>query len=447
VATQKGQLSLEEVPMPVRALALPLLLALLACERYYPLGTANDASVPPSNAPGTGGSTTSTGGSMGAGSSGDPGGKGGQAGSDLVGSGGSGGSVGSGGSPAIAACSPATSMPERPLAISPEQVAQRLARYLWNGPADPQLVSQAASLKTNLEVRRLAQAMFSDPRFAVGVDEIVRGWLGLQDATLFEGAEEIRGEISDGLRPMMVIETGTFMRDLFVAGDGRLATVLLAPYSFINDRLAALYGVPGAGPGFQRVELPKEQRSGILTHASFLFMKPHASQRGSWLINKLLCSAVPPPPADFPSDPAESRPGETARQALERSTAQPACAACHRLVDPPGFAFEHYDALGRWRGQDNGQPVNATGIVENTMPAPLKFDGARQLGEQLLNSCDVQRCVSLGILARALLTLKPLEPILDTATEDEVLGAFVASGLNLRELLAAIVSSRPFLAP
>jgi hypothetical protein len=251
----------------------------------------------------------------------------------------------------------------------------------------------------------------------------------------------VRDQLDDTLRFSMVLETETFFKHLF-GGEGRLETLLLASYSFVDEPLAKLYGVAPTGP-FTRVNLIKEQRSGILTQASFLFLKPGPSARGTWLINKLLCTAVPEPPNGAVNPVVDPFPGETTRQTLERSVSGPSCAACHQLIDPPGFAFGHYDALGRWRDQEAGQPIDATGMFRQTRPAPLKFDGARQLGEQLLGSCEVRRCVAQMFLQRALGGPKPI----DEASVAEVAAAFEASDLNLRVLFEDVAASRPFLAP
>ena len=427
------------MPIRPRLAWLPALLLLGACDRSYPLGTAVDAGAPPSSSTGgaAGGSDPGglvTGGAGGKG--GESGGKGGEPG-DPAG--------GSGGAPGPAACpGPGAPTPERPLAIPPELLARRLAAFIWGTTSAQDLVARAAGVKTNLEVKRLAQSMFADPRFVSGVTALGDSWLGLNAAADYPGVDDVQGQVDNSLRKSMVWESTTFLRELFTTGDGSLSTLLLAPYGFVDQGLAKIYGVTPPGPGFSRVELPKEQRAGILTQASFLFLKPRAAARGHWLVDKMLCSGVPTHPNDpVPVPTIKPNPGETARQVEEREAGSPVCAPCHQLIDPAGFAFEHYDGLGRWRELDAGKPVDASGFLADTHPAPLKFDGARQLGEQLLGTCEVQRCLARVFLEHAL----EGPAAFDEATLDEVTAAFVASGLNLRELFAVVAASRPFLAP
>jgi hypothetical protein len=136
-------------------------------------------------------------------------------------------------------------------------------------------------------------------------------------------------------------------------------------------------------------------------------------------------------------------PGTTYRQRLERATADPACLACHRLVDPPGFSLESLDALGRFRTVDNGQPVDASGTIMLD-GRTVRFTGAVELGRALATSCDVRLCTARRWLEHAL--GRSLGDT-DEASVREVAAAFAASGFDLRELLVAIVQTQAFLAP
>jgi hypothetical protein len=404
----------------MRCLTLALFLLAACDDRSYPVGTVPtpDGAV---GLPGTGGDQSKTPSDVGSG--------------ELVGS----------GMPGASACANLQSglPPDRPVTLPPDVLAERLARFIWAGPPNTWLMDRVRAVaRSSTAIEVLAQGMTAEPQFVDGVDALAREWLELDTAVAgFGGAEEVRAMADAGLRASMILETSTFVRDLFTAGDARLSTLLMASHSFVNERLAPLYDLPAVtGSGFSRVELDKDRRSGILTQASLLFSKPRISGRGTWVQNKLLCMGVPLPPSSN-LEPALSRqPGETDRQHLERSTASPSCRPCHQLIDPPGYALEHYDALGRWRDQDSGQPVDATGTL---VDPPLKFDGARQLAQQLVGSCQVQRCLVQVFLQRALGS-----PDAGTAADrEEILRAFVSSGLNLRVLFSHVAASPPFLAP
>jgi hypothetical protein len=339
---------------------------------------------------------------------------------------------------------PACSIPEgvnvdRPVTLSPRVLAERLARFLWAAAPGEDLVLLAAAAQTSDQVRSLAALMTRDARFEAGVDALARDWLGFEVASSAVPAEEVRAQVDPELRASMVAETRAFVRDLFVSGDARLSTLLTASYSFVDGRLARLYDLPAVmGPDSARVELGMN-RAGILTQASMLFSNPWSAARGNWVTSKLLCMGVPPPPVSH-RDPAPGLPGDTGRQAQEHETTNPGCGTCHKLIDPVGFAFEHYDALGRWRDQDNGKPIDATGSLGDP---PLKFDGARQLAQALVDSCAVQRCAVQTFLNWA--TGIPQSGW--AADRDALMRAFVASGLDLRALFTHVAASSAFLAP
>jgi len=394
--------------------ALCLLLLLAACDdRHYALGTlpptggGSGQGQPPPPIDGTGGTTTVS-------------------------------------EPMIPGCAvPNVPTPDRQVNLPAQVLAERLARFLWSNDPDADLVARAAAAGTTLRVQLLASAMTTDPRFAGGVDALAREWLGTEAAISAPGGEEVKGEVDAYLRKSMTTETFTFVRDLFAAGDGRLSTLLLSPQAFIDDRLAQVYGVPAPATSFGRVTLDQAQRSGILTQASFLFSKPRISGRGNWVRTRLLCQEIPPPPPPQDTVPIVHGPGQTERQALEGSiTTNPGCQACHTLIDPIGFAFDHYDALGRWHEADNGKPIDATGSI-TLESGPIHYDGARQLGERLLGSCELYRCVVQAYLQRALGS-----PGAGSASDRaELLWAFVDSGLDLRALFTRVAASPSFLAP
>jgi hypothetical protein len=441
-----------------------LLIAAGCDSRYYPLGSVPDGSAGSMNQQGgaggsamggkgseatggAGGSTVGAGGGPTMGEGGSYGGVGGPpiGGQGGYGMGGSAGpSVGGAGGSTAACGNLPSSIPIRGIKLTPKDLAFRLSTFIWGSQPDEILVSAVASATTTEDVQRLARAMFNDKRFYDGVQFVTRNWLGYQAAMNYAGAPEVMMPASvPGLRASMVTETDTFLQDLLVKGDGTLGTMLLASYSFIDAQMAGLYGVGTPMlPGFTRTSLDKTRRSGILTQPSFLFLNDDISKRGQWVRQRLLCSPLPPPPNFLPVTPM---PGATRRETFESLIKDPTCTACHSLIDPIGFAFENYDALGTWRDFDNGKPIDASGTLSlGAAGTNQYFVGARQLSEELMGSCELYRCVAATFLAQGVgrdLTMA------DQTSVDELTGAFIQSGLSLRELFALTASTLSFLAP
>jgi hypothetical protein len=394
-------------------------------------------------ATGTGGVLATGGTSPGGGAGGKVPGQGGTA-SDTGGSGGQIGSGGGSGGPPPGCTIAAAALPVRPLAISSEQVADRLARFLRGDRADVGLVQQAAAATTSADVVALARKMVERGEAQVGIDALVNRWLELDEVRTATADAEVAVFANTELRTSMRQETVLFMNNL-MATRATLADLFSAPYAFVDARLADLYGLPPGSMGFNQVNTDPAQRFGLLTQASFLFSRPRASARGKWVRSKLLCQEVPPPPelTNFP--PVMPGSGETYRAALQRSLANPACAACHALMDPVGFAFENYDPLGRYRTTDHGAPIDASGtIVSFTGNQEIKFTGALELSRSLASSCDVQSCVAQVFLSQAVGgALRDS----DQSSKAELAAAWAAAGFELRELLVLTTGTRSFLAP
>jgi hypothetical protein len=352
---------------------------------------------------------------------------------------------------------PSIPLQERPIGLADSLLADRLSKFLWTTRADDQLVARVAALQPHSSsgVVALAREMVSDPRITAGIDALGRDWLLFDEAGVSVPAAEVQGEVTDALRASMAYESVRFFESMFQAGGATLSTLLTARYSFVDQNLAAIYGVtPPSQTGFALVTLDPGQRSGILTQPGFLFRKPHISTRGFWLRRVLLCDRRFMPPAGE-SQEISSRPaGWSYRQALATDVSQASCGACHSSIDQAGDAFEHYDPLGRWRETDNGAAVDGRGaIVDLDMPGVVltsdaavnfSFDGAIELGSRLASSCYVHSCVAQRFLERAL--EGPLRSG-ELQSRDELAQAFVASGLNLEDLLVLTTGSGAFLGP
>ncbi|MYD85466.1 MAG: DUF1588 domain-containing protein, partial [Acidobacteria bacterium] len=225
--------------------------------------------------------------------------------------------------------------------------------------------------------------------------------------------------------------------------------LLDADYTFVNERLARHYGIPGIyGSRFRRVALPdREQRGGLLGHGGLLALTSYPTRtspvlRGKWLLDTILAAPPPSPPADVPALPEGGEGGRTTsvRERLERHRQAPACATCHASIDPPGFALEQFDGLGAWRTADEfGNPIDATA----TMPNGRTVAGMAGLRALLLERPEQ----FAGTVAEKLLSYalgRGLEHV-DRPTVRAVVRDAAADDYRWSALIAGIVKSPAFL--
>ncbi|HEY0711706.1 MAG TPA: DUF1588 domain-containing protein, partial [Polyangia bacterium] len=231
-------------------------------------------------------------------------------------------------------------------------------------------------------------------------------------------------------------------------GSGNVAGLLTSSTVFVDKNLASFYGVdPATIPAgtFQKIQRPGFE-AGFLALPAFLATQAKAAEgspiyRGKFIREQLLCQELPPPPPDVPPAP-DIKPGVSTRERLNQHVADPACAACHRLIDPVGLGFEHYDGLGRYRTMDAGKPVNATGEVVGTSDADGPFTGVPQLAAKLAKSADLQACMAKQWFRY---TLGRIERPADGCSIETVTRAFRDGNGDLRVLPTAIVQTDSFL--
>jgi hypothetical protein len=341
-----------------------------------------------------------------------------------------------------------------PLRISARDALTRVARVLWETVPDQALVAIADSgtVVTNEDVRRVALSMLADARARVGVSHFYRWWLYL-DAVVDTLPKDpaLYPEYSTTLAAAMAAETEAFAMDVTFDGDGRFPTLMRGSYSFVNEALAKLYGVPGVtGSDLRKVDLDPTQRAGILTQPSFLTRTSTAgtwtspTHRGYFVSDRILCRTPPPPPPSSITEIVPDPPGpETNRQRLTRVVADPQCGGCHALMDPLGYAFEGFDNIGRVRLTDSGLAIDASGSmgIDN---GEVTWKNAVDLAQILSKSPQAQEC-----LGRQWLTYALGRDLTDanTTSATAIGDFFVASGLDLRAAVAAAVSSDSFLDP
>jgi hypothetical protein len=244
----------------------------------------------------------------------------------------------------------------------------------------------------------------------------------------------------------MAQETRRFVQWVYIEGDHRLDTLLAAPVSFLDASLATLYGVPAPATPWQRVDLPRDQRAGLLTQAGLLSTLAHDNRtsfilRGKMIREAIFCSAPLMVPPDVPAEP-KFDPTLSAKARSEAHRKDPACASCHELFDPLGFAFEIYDPIGKYRTSDGAGPIDSKVQLGHTATLDGKTaSNAVELAQILSSADEVRDCVARQWMRFALGRddSKDDEPSLTTAIK-----AFKGAGAKLPDLLVAIARSDAF---
>ncbi|MCY4030006.1 MAG: DUF1592 domain-containing protein, partial [Acidobacteria bacterium] len=277
--------------------------------------------------------------------------------------------------------------------VSDLDLASRLSFFLWSSIPDEELlaVAERGELGAPDELRRQVRRMLADPRASALVENFAGQWLYLRNLANTHPDPPTFPDFDDNLRRALQRETELFFGSVMTE-DRSILELLTADYTFLNERLARHYGIPGIyGDRFRRVAVTEDARRGILGHGSLLTVTSYATRtspvlRGKWILENLLGSPPPPPPPDVPDlEDAGSAEGLSIRARLEQHRANPACAACHARMDPYGFGLENFDAIGRWRSSGpRGEPIDASDVL----PDGTAFSGPSELREAILRRPD-----------------------------------------------------------
>ena len=291
--------------------------------------------------------------------------------------------------------------------LNDHELASRLSYFLWSSMPDETLFRLAEARKlSGLEtLRAQVRRMILDPKADGLIENFAGQWLELRKLSSVSPDPMAFPDFDTELSQAMGKETTLFFKSV-LHGNGPITDFIDGRYTFVNERLAGHYGLAGVqGPGFRRVELDGTQRSGVLTQASVLAVTSYPNRtspvlRGLWVLENLLGTPPPPPPPNVPSlDEAKAAGDLPLRQRLEKHRADAACAACHNRMDAIGFGLENYDAVGKWRTQDGGSPVDTTG----ELPGKRQFSGPAELKAILLaEKDDFTECLTEKLLTYAL---------------------------------------------
>ena len=272
--------------------------------------------------------------------------------------------------------------------LSDVALASRLSFFLWSSIPDDELLdlAEAGQLSTPAVLEGQVQRMLADPRAKALVTNFTGQWLHLRNMLAVTPDPHRFPEFNDTLRDAFRRETELFF-EYQISEDRSVVELLTADYTFVNEPLARHYGIPNIyGSRFRHVTLDNPSRAWLLGHASILTVTSDSTRtspvkRGKWLLDNLLGTPPPPPPPDVPALPEDdegTRP-TSVRERLEQHRRNPACASCHATMDPLGFALENFDAVGRWRQDEAGTPVDASG----SLPDGTTFSGPSELRELL----------------------------------------------------------------
>jgi mono/diheme cytochrome c family protein len=291
---------------------------------------------------------------------------------------------------------PATARAGQTYVLSDFDLASRLSFFLWASAPDDTLRKLAAGNRLSAPgvLDQQVKRMLADPRAEVLSSRFAAQWLRLQDLDKLNPDVRFYPDFDEQLKQAMRRETELFFTNL-VREDRPVLDLFTADYTFVNERLATHYHIPGVvGGDFRKVSYPDERRRGILGHGSVLTLTSHADRtspvlRGKWVMEVLLGTPPPAPPPNVPdldaTPDAEDGRMRTVRERMEAHRANPACNSCHRMIDPIGLSLDNFDVTGAWRIRDNGMPVDAASTFYDGTP----LGGPADLRKALLSRTDV----------------------------------------------------------
>lgn len=331
--------------------------------------------------------------------------------------------------------------------ISDLELASRLSFFLWSSIPDEPLLDAAVRgvLHEPAELNRQVQRMLADPKSSALVDGFFDQWLSQRTLAIKRPDLLEFPEFDENLRAGFRRETELFLESQ-LQEDRSIKELLSADYTFVNERVASHYGIPNVyGPHFRRVDVLDERQIGVLGHGSLLMVTAYENRtspvtRGKFMLANVLGVIPPAPPANVPPFP-EAEHGEappSVRARMEQHRRNPVCAACHQMIDPLGFAFENFDAIGSWRTMDGTAAIDASGSLPD---GRVEFDGAQEFLSQVLETDGFVALVAEKLLTYALgrgaaYYDMPLVRQLARDTADE--------GYRWSSLIMGIVESQPF---
>ena len=336
-----------------------------------------------------------------------------------------------------------------PVPLTDYEVASELSFFLTGTMPDDALLAAAGEgrLRTADDLRRERERLLQTSSAKANLRQFFHQWLATNRLSTLTKDAAVYPDFNPALAASMTGELDRFYDDVLWNKSGSLRELFTSNASFADEALGALYGVGGA-PGFAPVVLDPDQRKGILTRAGYLAVHSatsHSSpvERGVFFRQALLCTRLPPPPADVLQRAMMEQPDptKTTRERFSAHSTDPFCATCHRLIDPVGFGFEEFDGLGRFRSTEAGKPIDDSGELIGTDDIDGVFQGASELSERLVTSKQFQDCSVTQMFRFA---MGQAETSDDRAILSQISNQF-SSDRPVSELIMSFVNSPLFL--
>jgi hypothetical protein len=343
------------------------------------------------------------------------------------------------------------------------EVAERLSFALWNSSPDDQLTAAAAngSLGTADGVHTQAARMLLDQKARTMMRDFYYQWLLLSAESNLSRAASLYPNFNSAMGADLQEETQRFLEDLTFDSGGTFQDIWTANHTFIDGPLASLYGISGiTGTTFQRVDLDPTHRAGLLTQPGFLATQAYADidspiHRGAYILKRLMCAQFSPPGGINVVLPPVSATLKTTRERVAEHTSAPSCQMCHGVINPIGYSFEHYDAVGQYRDVDNGEMVDSSGAMPTKVAVDaLTFDVTRAtslgstpvadaigLSQQMAQHESAQKCFTAMWLRYLYSRLDFAE---DACEIDAEQAKIAAGGYSLTDVIADLTAARAF---
>ncbi len=355
-----------------------------------------------------------------------------------------------------------------PHLIDEYHLASRLSYFLWSTMPDDELFALAAKKELHANLEKQVKRMLADARSYALVENFAGQWLQLRLLKSHAPDAKLFPDFDESLRSAMIKETELFFNAI-MKEDRSVLDLIDSNFSFMNERLARHYGIadtngnrlyqkPITKPGtpfvrkfggnkgsdeFVRVTFADNERGGILTQASILTLTSNPTRtspvkRGKWVLEQVLGTPPPPPPPNVPELEEKGELKGTLRERMEQHRKNPACTNCHNRLDPPGFAFENYNAIGKYRWKDGESPIDASG----ELPGGLKFKGPKELKQILMTKNEMfsrnlaEKMTTFGI-GRGL-------EYYDKSAIDRIVAALAKNDFRFSTLVVEITKSDPF---
>jgi cytochrome c553 len=330
--------------------------------------------------------------------------------------------------------------------VSDLELASRLSFFLWSSIPDEELlhIAETGKLRDPDTLARQVRRMIADPKSRALEENFAGQWLHLRNVAGWKPDTKTYPQFDEALRYAFERESDLFFSNI-MHEDRSVLEFIDADYTFLNERLARHYGIPGVqGSYFRKVELKDNHRGGVLSQGAILLVTSYPTRtspvlRGKWILENILGAPPPPPPANVPplADSA-AKSAHTLREQLEKHRADPACASCHAKMDPLGFSLEQYDAIGHFRTVEGGAAIEASGAL----PDGTAVDGPEGLKKVVLDRRDdFVECLAAKMLTYAL--GRGLEPY-DQPAVRAIRRQAASDDYRFSSLVLGIVNSVPF---